>query len=408
MASSKNPFGAFAGPKSHVVMAGTDVPAIEGARNFGKLRSGSVGVSGAGGRASGRSIAGIGSRGGERLFADNGEINASSDVDLIEKIGLLLAGFNGADPSHRGSKADRMFERTTSPEYSEVQTARAAALREAAAGGEEGHIVIGAALGDEVYETLGREGFGRNCLMTRDLGDQEVARVKVRKKDVVAEISTTHINTTRTMVRQHWVYPGEFYVSGYASMEEKEIAQAGTELLDDKYQDLLEQVLVSEDRHIKSRWDSSVGFFNPLLQFSTFTPLFFSQAKISVDHWGIPCTRAVMAWDLWNDIVAEPEFSAWFDPVTKHSLIMEGKLGALMDVQLITDGFRYDTLQVLSDGEMYFLGPQITVGTLHQRRPLQSEPTNRYNFGQPERGWFMFEIIACTTFPRAVSKAQRI
>ena len=228
------------------------------------------------------------------------------------------------------------------------------------------------------------------------------------KQDVVAQISTTNIYTTRVMVRQHWVYPGEYYITGYASMEEKEISQAGAELLDDKYQDLLEQVMVSEDTHIKEHWDSTVGTFNPLLSFNTFTPLFFSQGKISVDHWGIPCVRAVMAWDLWNDIAAEPEFANWFDPVSKHELVLEGKLGSLMDVQLITDAFRYDTLRVLDDGEIYFLGPQIAVGTITQRRPLQAEPTNRYNFGQPERGWFMFQIQGTAVFPRAVAKAARV
>jgi hypothetical protein len=259
-----------------------------------------------------------------------------------------------------------------------------------------------------VYETLGREGFTRQCFMVRNLEDKEIARVKVRKKDVSAVISTTNINTTKVMVRQHYVYPKEFYIKGFVSIEEKEIAQTGVELLDDKYQDLLEQIMVQEDLHSKRRWDDAVGIFNPQMIFSTFTPLFFSQGCVSIDHWGIPCTRAVMAWDLWNDIRAEPEFSNWFDPVTKHALILEGKLGSLMDVQLITDGFRYDTLRVLDDGEIYFLGPQIALGTVSQRKPLEAKPTDGYNRGLVERGWLAFQIQALTSFPRASAKSVRV
>lgn len=399
---SVNPFGQFKGRKSHIVTRGPAATPATEIMNFGRTRTGSVQTSGRGLRPSDRSLEG---GRGERLFGANGEINASSKKELIEKIASLMTGAQAEGKT----ASDRLFERRTTDEYNAHLDRYAEALRVARTDRSgQGFMVLGEVLGEEVYETLGREGFARNCLMVRNLGDKEVGRVRVRKKDVVAQISTTNINTTRVMVRQFWVYPGEYYITGYASIEEKEIAQAGTELLDDKYQDLLEQVMVREDQHVKDQWDDTVGTFNPLLTFNTFTPLFFSQGKINVDHWGIPCTRAVMAWDLWNDIAAEPEFANWFDPVTKHELILEGKLGSIMDVQIITDAFRYDTLRVLDDGEMYFLGPQIAVGTITQRRPLQAEPTNRYNFGQPERGWFMFQIQGDAVFPRAVSKAARV
>jgi len=397
-----NPFGRFQGRKSQVVIAGTPAPVTAEARNFGFTRTGAAQMSGQGATPNAHNL---GRGKGERLFGRNGEINASDKKELIQKIAALVTG--SQDESKTGS--ERLFERRTTDEYAAIQARREEAVRIARTDRSgQGFMVLGEVLGEEVYETLGREGFSRNCLMVRDLGDKEVGRIRVRKKDVVAQISTTNINTTRVMVRQYWVYPGEYYLTGYASMEEKEIAQAGSELLDDKYQDLLEQIMVQEDAHIKGQWDDTVGTFNPLLTFNTFTPLFFSQGKINVDHWGIPCTRCVMAWDLWNDIAAEPEFANWFDPVTKHELILEGKLGSLMDVQIITDAFRYDTLRVLDDGEIYFLGPQIAVGTITQRRPLQAEPTNRYNFGQPERGWFMFQIQGDAVFPRAISKAQRV
>lgn len=79
-----------------------------------------------------------------------------------------------------------------------------------------------------------------------------------------------------------------------------------------------------------------------------------------------------------------------------------------MDVQLITDAFRYDTLRVLADGEIYFLGPQSAVGVIGQRKPIQTEPANKYNFMKPERGWFMYTIQSTVTFPRAVAKGIRV
>lgn len=394
-----NPFGNFSGPRDHVVLAGTNQPVEHEARNFGRTRTGSVQMSGTGGRPSGRALA----RGhGERLFGANGEINASSKRELIEKIGLLLEGNQPASKTGQ----ERLFQRQATQQY---RQARIQAIREAQANPDgPGFRVLGEVLGEEVYETLGREGFARQCMMVNELEEKEIGRVKVRKKDISAIVSTTNINATKQVVRQYWVYPGEYYITGFVSIEEKELYQSGSEMLDDKFQDMLEQFMVQEDLVVKSHWDDQVGTLNPGITFNTFTPLFFSQGCISIDHWGLPCSRAVMSWDLWNDIRAEPEFANWFDEVHKHSLIFDGKLGSIMDVQLITDGFRYDTLQVLGDGEIYFLGPQVSVGVITQRTGIQTRPTDRYNLGQPERGWFAFQLQGTVSFPRGVSKGTRV
>lgn len=411
-----NPHGSFSGKKSHMVMAGRPGDSVyENARNFGYTRTGAFQTSGSGMAPTPSSLSGAGyRRGAERLFGADGQINASDDRELIQKIGALLNGSQQRTASvgdkRKGQpQGPRLFERKTTDEYARHLQVYEHALRVAATDGTgQGHRIIGEVLGDEVYETLGRESFAPVCLMFRELDGKEVGRVRVRKKDVTAQISTTNITTNRTMVRQFYVYPSEYYITASASIEEKELAQAGGEILDEKYQDLLEQVLVQQDTRIKTQFDATVGVFNPLVSFVTFTPTFFTQAKINIDHWGIPCTRAVMAWDLWNDISAQAEFANWFDPVTKHEMILDGRLGSLMDVQLITDALRYDTLRVLNDGEIYFLGPASAVGVILQRKALQANPTDRYNFGQPERGWYLVQIQSDAVFPRAVSKAQRV
>jgi len=391
-----NPYGKFSGATTQMVLAGTDAPVVSEARNFGRTVTGSVQQSGSGLAPTSRGLA---HGGGERLFGANGEINASSKRELMEKIGLLL------DQAQHGG-----FERQMTPEYSRVAQARAVALAEAQANPDgPGMRIIAEATGNEVFETLGRDGLVRQFLLINDLnGSDDVNRVKVRKKDVSAVISTTNINTTKQMVRQMWVYPGEYYVKSFVSIEEKELSQNGAEMLDEKFTDMLEQHMVQEDRHMKSHFDDQVGIVNPGLTFNKFTPLIFTQARVAVEEQGNPCVRAALSWDLWVDILAEPEFANYFDPVHKHAAILDGKLGAIQNVQLYTDGFRYDTLQVLGTREVYFTGPAATVGVLGQRSPIQTKETDRYNLGQAERGWFSFQIQSMTTFPRAVSRARGI
>ena len=117
----------------------------------------------------------------------------------------------------------------------------------------------------------------------------------------------------------------------------------------------------------------------------------------AIASWGIPVTTAVIAFDLWNDIIADTEFSSWFDPITKHELVLEGSIGSLLGVQLITDGFRYETLKVLNPGEIYMCGAPQTVGGITQRKELATETINQYSIGRPNRGWFNEEIQELTS-----------
>jgi hypothetical protein len=117
-----------------------------------------------------------------------------------------------------------------------------------------------------------------------------------------------------------YVYPPEFYLIASVTIETKEIEQASGDLLDDKYQDALEQILVKEDQTWLGLARSTASTSNDLFFFNTFTPTVFSEMRTQVARWGIPVTTAILAFDLWNDIIADSEFSSWFDPVSKHEI----------------------------------------------------------------------------------------
>jgi len=58
-----------------------------------------------------------------------------------------------------------------------------------------------------------------------------------------------------------------------------------------------------------------------------------------------------------------------------------------MGMEIITDGFRYPTLQVLNAGECFITASPITLGTITQRKELDSLAVDQYNLGRPARGW---------------------
>ncbi len=338
------------------------------------------------------------------LVASNGEFNATNKREVMQAVATLHNLFqsgqvhaeemNGSDPNT----------------VMEVRAARAKRLHEAYADRSgQAWQALGEVIGDEIWQTLGREGFARKTLLLKPLGKGETGRLRVRKKDVVSFFVTADPNVIASQVRQFYVYPPEFYLISMIVIEDKEIEQASGDLLDDKYQDGLEQILVREDNVWLNLARQAAPTSNDLFFFNTFTPTVFSEMRTQVARWGIPVTTSLIAFDLWNDIIADTEFSSWFDPVSKHEIVLEGSLGSLLGVQLITDAFRHETLKVLSEGEVFFLGAPQTLGGITQRRELVTQSIDKYNQGIPERGWFMQQIEGMSIVnDRALTRGQRI
>lgn len=245
--------------------------------------------------------------------------------------------------------------------------------------------------------------------MIRPLGKGETGRLRVRKKDVVSYFVTTDPNIVASQVRQSYVYPPEFYLAAKIVMEDREIEQSSGDLLQDKYEDGLEQILVAEDKVWLNLSRTAASATNDIFFFNTFTPTVFSQMRTEVARWGIPVTTAIVAYDIWNDILTDAEFSAFVDPVTKHEIVLEGSIGSFFGVQFITDGYRAETLRVLSDGEVFMLGAPQTLGGITVRKDLMTKSIDLYNQGKPERGWFLESIEGMSIVnSRALTRGQRV
>jgi hypothetical protein len=344
-----------------------------------------------------RDLRGGNGRSAEALVSDSGELNAGNKHELMMAISQLInAAQSGKVVKQKKNMAQVMGER---------QEVLAEALADRNGPSWQ---ALGEVIGDEIWETLGREGFARRTMLIKPLGKGETGRVRIRRKDVISFFVTSNPNVIASQVRQFYIYPPEFYLIANIIMEDKEIEQAAGDLLDDKYQDGLEQIMVREDNIWRTLANEAAPVRNDLFFFNTFTPTVFTSMRTQIAQWGIPVTNAIIAFDLWNDIIADTEFSTWFDPVSKHEIVLDGSLGSILGVELITDAYRYETLRVLQAGEVYFLGAPQTLGAITQRKELATESINKYNQGRPERGWFMEQIEGMTlTNPRAIVRGQR-
>lgn len=203
----------------------------------------------------------------ESLVAGNGEINASSKRELMQAIASL----------QRMVQTGEVRQATPQEQYGDVVTARRELVEAAYADKNgEGWQVLGEVIGEEIWETLGREGFARKTLLIKPLGKGETGRLRVRRKDVISFFVTSDPNVIASQVRQFYIYPPEFYLIAHITIEDKEIEQASGDLLDDKYQDGLEQIMVREDNVWRNLVNAAAGASNDLFLFNTFTPTVFS------------------------------------------------------------------------------------------------------------------------------------
>jgi hypothetical protein len=153
-------------------------------------------------------------------FGANGELNASSNLELMRSVAAVL------------KQAQTQTVRAASPEQAQM---RLAELKDAFADKSGAKFqVLGEVISEEIWETLGREGFSRKLFAVSPVGAGQTPRIKVRKKDIVAYQVTADVKVQEQRIRQTYVYPARYSLVSNIAIEDAEIAQAGTELLDEK------------------------------------------------------------------------------------------------------------------------------------------------------------------------------
>lgn len=316
------------------------------------------------------------------MLDGKGNINAYSQKELMQALGLLATAAASGMVEHADAE----------PALSNHQEAIAAAISDPTG---QGWLALGEIIGNQVVETMGRAGFTRKLLQFQPVAKGDVARVRVRQRDSVAIVSTSDPNVVASQVRQPVVYPSFFQIIANILIEDAEINLDYGDLLDDRYNDGLEQMMVAEDCALKNILDQAASVYNPLFMFPTLTPSIWTAMKIAVEEYGnTPVTNAVISYDLWTDITTDPEFVSWFSELEKHEVAIDGTLGKIAGVEIITDGFRLNKLKVLDPGQIYMTaGPQ-ALGVVSQLGDLNVQSINKYSEGIPKRGWFMSQMEA--------------
>lgn len=335
---------------------------------------------------------------GRALDERSGEFNAQDKKELIRSISKMFEAMSSGEIRHK----------TSAEKSAELDARREVVV--ASYADPEKWAALGADLAMQIQEQRNREGFLRRIAVGQDLKQGQLPRINVPLWDAMAVVATGPANVEFQLIRNKQFQPAEFEVTANLRAERLEMEQVGGDILDNLYNQGLDAIMVKEDLLWKKSADLTVGVVNPLnLIAGLLSPQVLATIRQGVTDWNLPATTAIISNDFWADIIGSNDFATMLDPVTKYDLALNGELGTLVGLNLLTDGFRQPNQKVLNRGEIYVVSTPEHHGCYSDRGGVRSEPTTGADSGNTTRGWLMSELISWTLAnPRSVSKGRRV
>lgn len=338
------------------------------------------------------------------LSSATGEFNAYDKKDLIRSIAGLLSSVQNGSVTQAGNSA-----LASSAEYTTALRERREVLAAAFADPEK-WSALGASLATRIEEARARQGFLRNVALGQTLRTGDVARIAMPAWDSVAVVATSSSHVGYQIIRNKIFEAVEFELIANLRCEQLDIEQVSGDLLDDLYEQGIDAIMVKEDRLWKQAADKAVGLVNKLEYIvGQLTPGNLARVREAVTDWNLPATTALIANDLWADIISNADFHEFLDPVNKYDLVLNGQLGTLVGLNLMTDGFRNPNQKVLNRGELYVVSNPENHAAYTDRGGVRSTPTDGANSGNTTKGWLLNELFSFVLAnPRSIAKAQRV
>lgn len=339
----------------------------------------------------------------EPLIGSDGSVNGANLGEFMRNLNSLMQA--------SASGQVREMQAATAKEELRAKAEKQEALANAMTSNDtQVQQALAEVIGDQIYETLGRSGFARKFLTVKPLGMGDTHKIPVITPDVTAYYTSGNSDVPASQIRQNYIYPTTFEILAKVLINNIELATSPVDLLDIKYNQALEQMLVAEDKVFKKFSDEASTAHNEQVFFSTLTPTILASIRTQIDtQGGIPVNGSLISADIWADIIAESEFQSFYSPVEKHEIVLTGRLGTLMGMDIVTDGFRIPTLKVLDQGSVYVYGIPDTLGQIGQYGQMQVTAIDQAVIGMAKKGWMLYNVIDMTIAnSRAVVRGQRV
>ena len=332
----------------------------------------------------------------EAFFNGAGVLNAGSDREALRILATLIEQVQKGEVTlDTASAANSNEPDTTSRAFKQARHESYIAAHTGGIHTKE-FSDIGSAIAATLQTTQERAGFMRNYLIRGDLQPGDVAP-RFRRKDrsnVVAVVSTDFSSLAPRFVTDIIIEGYEIVISENVRVLDREINRGNIDLVEDVYLRAQQGISVREDQLFAKHVRLAAGVSgNSRLVTSGVTPQLFGQMRADLDSAAVPAANIIIGTQVWPDFLA-PGFAAAINPVTNYELIQTGRLGRILDMEIVTDGLRPRGLRVLQPNEVFMLSAPEFLGGYTDRGPVTATPRDNYDDGQPAKGWYMYEEIS--------------
>ena len=319
----------------------------------------------------------------ERMFNNQGEINASGNGEVLEKIKHLLDGM--ADGTYDVQRTASYAGDGLSIEESD------AILREAFSDpSSEGFRQVGQGLLNPIKEVIDYEGLARKVFAPRTVKAGEVVRYD---KDVYVRgwVIAEDGQTPQSVVEGRYIYPPEFEVTAYPSIEIKDKYRAQYDILARVQDRARMSIEYQEDLALINLLQSGANATNTTTFFATLNLAALEGIRYQIERHRLICDKFIIHRQEVSDLVNT--LSQQVDPVTQRELIMAGYIGTVLNAMIVTTAGT-QTFEILQPGEVVAVTAPEYLGGMPIRVELFSEPVNEFMEGRPRQGWFWYELIS--------------
>jgi hypothetical protein len=331
-----------------------------------------------------------------KVFNNRGEINASSKEEVLHTIQSLLDGM--ADGSYDVEKT-ASFDGMTAEESDAI-------LKEAFSDpSSDGFRLVGQGLLNPIKEVIDYEGLARKIWAPRTVKAGEVVRYDkdpyVRGWQIAEDGQTP-----QSVVEGRYVYPPEFEVTTYPTLEIKDKFRAQFDILA-RIQDRARQAIeYQEDLAAINLLTAGGNQSNVTTFFAALNLAAFESIRYQIERHRLVCDKFIINRQEVSDLVNT--VSAQVDPVTQRELVMAGYIGTILNAMIVTTAGT-NTYEILDPGDVVAVTSPEYLGGMPIRVELFSEPTNEFMEGRPRQGWFFYELLGMTLInPAGVALGQRL
>jgi len=330
------------------------------------------------------------------MFDSKGEINASSKADAFQKISALIDGLAEGDYHvEKRSAYDDMG-------HEQAQSVLKEAFSDTTS---EGFRLVGQGLLNPIKEVIDYEGLARKVWAPRTVKAGEVVRYD-KDPFVTAWQIAEDATTAESVVTGSYVYPAEFEITTYPSLEIKDKFRAQFDILA-RVQDRARQAIeYQEDLATMNTLAAGGNQVNITTNFAVLNLAALESMRYQIERHRLICDKFIVHRQEVSDLVNT--VSAQVDPVTQRELIMAGYIGNILNALIVTTAGT-NTYEILQPGEAKAITTPEYLGGMPIRVELFSEPVNQFMIGNPRQGWFFYELLSMVLInPAGVALGQRL